>query len=328
MKPKGITTLCISFIMFFSVFFINIDNSKAMGTPDGKGYAECWYNWSLNTATTVSKTKHFLMAISVFRDTNGNYNGYAVTGCTETNLVANNIDNYKCNLTNYDSVFNEITSNTLGQKFRGDLTNNGTGKWSCPTIYVKSSINSDDVQLSLTQKNGYTAVPTSSGTGVEDYCENEGQPTLKNDTTNNINPYSKYTEEGYKKNNEDPNNYTNILNWGEKAKEGEYSSEDAGTTCNSINEIGKLLNTILWVVDIIAIIILIIMTMADFIKAIVGSKPDDTLKASFKHLITRAIVVVILLLLPVILGSVISLANQETGIVQIGENGEPFCNVE
>ena len=71
------------------------------------------------------------------------------------------------------------------------------------------------------------------------------------------------------------------------------------------------------------------MTSISFIKAITGSD-EEKFRDAIKHLYTRIIVVIILLLLPMVLTFIIDLINNTVGEgeVSIGSNGEIFCDID
>jgi len=314
MHKNILKTICISFIVLFSALFTNIDGVKAdipyCSTNDKYVQAASCDYPNKGLFTTQLDLQVFFA-----KTESGNY-------CAE-------ISNIKLeSWADFNNSDQETNKGKIAFDLSDDTMNSILTERYCPELKFVNDYNALDSiteKFTVSDKDlNYPACVVSQIASFGSECwvlPGEKFKTISSEEMENA------VQEGSGARNHNENNIEIIKQWGEKAKEGEYSSEDAGTTCNSINEIGKLLNTILWVVDIIAIIILIIMTMADFIKAIVGSNPDDTLKASFKHLITRAIIVVILLLLPVILGSIISMVNQETGKVEIGENGEPFCNI-
>lgn len=316
-------------IMFLGVFFINVDSAKAMGKPDNKGYAECWYDWSVTTTTGVmSKSRHFLMAITVFRNTDGNYDGYAVTGCGENDITSNNINSNKCTLKNYNAVFNTVSSSALKKKFKNDLTK----KWQCPTIYVKSQANSNDVELSWKEKSGFKKIPDRGAT-VSDKSKQSGAPTLNNETINNINPYTKDKEGNYDKNSSsEKSQIDEITNWGKKGKDNESYDTNEGNCAIIPSDLQEKLSQLFWVITIVGILLLIIMTSIEFIKVITASE-EDGLKGAFKHTVIRAICVIILLLLPTLINAIIVIINDSNiqkdsdGQIVIGEEGDPLCKV-
>ncbi len=121
-----------------------------------------------------------------------------------------------------------------------------------------------------------------------------------------------------------------IVNWGNLISgTGYYNIDDVGKGCSTVTPIATYLSQIFWLICVVSIIFLVVMTAIDFIKAIVGSEEDKLLKA-FKNFKTRIIVVIILILLPAIVSFAINIYNQNAdnsnGVVEIGEDGKPFCN--
>lgn len=119
-----------------------------------------------------------------------------------------------------------------------------------------------------------------------------------------------------------------IVDW---ANENGYANGDItsiGDPCYAISgTLQDMLITGFWIICVVGIILLVVMTAIGFIKAIVGSD-EEKLKDAFKHLVTRIIVVIILLLLPTILTFVIRLVNENSsGEVSIGADGEIFCDL-
>ena len=106
-----------------------------------------------------------------------------------------------------------------------------------------------------------------------------------------------------------------------------YDVDSLGDDCNIINpKLKDILNTVFWIISIAGIVLVVVMTALSFIKAIVGSD-DEKFRDAFKHLLTRIIVMVILLLLPTILSFIITIINDNiTGTVSIGEDGNVFCD--
>ena len=328
MNKNIIKIALITAIMFFGVFFTNIDSAKAIGKPDDKGYAECWYDWSVTTTTGVmSKSRNFLMAITVFRNTDGNYDGYAVTGCGENDITSNNINANKCTLKNYNSVFNVVSSSVLKEKFKNQLT----GEWQCPAIYIKSQANSNDVELSWNEKGGFKKIPDR-GSSVSDKSRQSGKPTLNNDTINDINPYTKDENGDYDKNQKTAD-IQDIIDWGnpEKNPDNEYKPESADcealqATYDEGKSIRDFLNNLLWIISIIGVVLLIVMTAIEFIKVVTGQDDSGLIKA-FKHTIIRIVCVIILLLLPVIIMSIVKIVNENSLGAKIGADGQVLCGV-
>ena len=121
-----------------------------------------------------------------------------------------------------------------------------------------------------------------------------------------------------------------ITAWG---NQNSYDSSSApGDPCRTITSnpwLVELLNMLFWFIAIAGLVIFLIMSIMDFIKAITGSE-DANLKKAFKNLLIRAIVVVILFLLPALLSMIINFLNNnlgEEGTYQIGEDGNLYCDV-
>ena len=98
-------------------------------------------------------------------------------------------------------------------------------------------------------------------------------------------------------------------------------------------DVKKLINEVLTIISVASIILLIIMSMIEFVKAITGAN-DDLIKTAFKHTIIRIVCVVILFLLPILVSSIIDLVNKinepqtdENGNYKIGDDGNPLCGI-
>ena len=109
----------------------------------------------------------------------------------------------------------------------------------------------------------------------------------------------------------------------------DWTIDDLGDPCNIIKgELVDFLKTAFWIISIAGIILVVVMTAISFIKAIVGSD-DEKFRDAIKHLYTRIIVIIILLLLPVLLSFIIDLINNMAGegVVKIGADENIFCDV-
>ena len=117
-----------------------------------------------------------------------------------------------------------------------------------------------------------------------------------------------------------------IVDW---ANLSDWTIDDLGDPCNIIKgELVDFLKTAFWIISIAGIILVVVMTAISFIKAIVGSD-DEKFRDAIKHLYTRIIVIIILLLLPVLLSFIIDLINNMAGegVVKIGADENIFCDV-
>ncbi len=108
-----------------------------------------------------------------------------------------------------------------------------------------------------------------------------------------------------------------------------YEVDSLEDPCSIISPtLQEMLQTAFWIISVGGIILLVVMTAISFIKAITGSD-DEKFRDAIKHLFTRIIVVIILLLLPVLLDFIITLINNSIGEgeVSVGADGEIFCDV-
>ena len=117
-----------------------------------------------------------------------------------------------------------------------------------------------------------------------------------------------------------------IIDW---ANAEGYEVDSLEDPCSIISPtLQEMLQTAFWIISVGGIILLVVMTAISFIKAITGSD-DEKFRDAIKHLFTRIIVVIILLLLPVLLDFIITLINNSIGEgeVSVGADGEIFCDV-
>lgn len=125
-----------------------------------------------------------------------------------------------------------------------------------------------------------------------------------------------------------PNNedIQGVINWGNYQPDNEVKYEE--DACLLIGEtVQQFLNTLFIIISVIGIILLIVMSAAEFIKVITGSD-EDGIKTAFKHTLIRAICIVVLLILPMLIGWVLDIVNDNfSGKYEIGSNGEPLCEI-
>lgn len=290
MNKNIFKTLLVSFIVLFSAIFINIDGVKADCT--------CYYSGGVNGSTNSSGINISEMSFAKISYTN---NGYSVT----KSCNASDISDYSTGSIDITTAIEKCS----GVKIKPDYSS-----------FSKVDYKSISQNCSIESCNSVNVYKDHSQLKI-----GGGEYRLNAISEKNFNQAIE-SRENLEERQSNENDISKIINWGKIAQEGEYTSSDVGSDCNSISEVAELLNTILWIVDIIAIVILIIMTAVDLVRAVIGSE-EDTLRSAFKHLIVRIIVVFILLLLPILLGTIISIVNKETGTVQIGDDGKPFCDV-
>lgn len=91
------------------------------------------------------------------------------------------------------------------------------------------------------------------------------------------------------------------------------------------DELIDFLKKLFWIISIAGIILLVVMTMVEFVKALTGSDDSGLIKG-FKHTFVRIVAVIILLLLPTIITFILTLVNRYSDY-KIGEDGNVICGV-
>lgn len=91
------------------------------------------------------------------------------------------------------------------------------------------------------------------------------------------------------------------------------------------DELIDFLKKLFWIISIAGIILLVVMTMVEFVKALTGSDDSGLIKG-FKHTFVRIVAVIILLLLPTIITFILTLVNRYSDY-KIGGNGNVICGV-
>lgn len=327
-KCKLISVLLLSFCIGF---FINISDVRAIGTPDGNGYADCEYKVAHQVGS--NQGREYVIRINVFRNTEGNYDGYAITACGNTTIGSSTWSEKNCSIANYDEMFSR---SDLESWFRPD------GKWICPPIWLKNPLVAggndilDDITLSYTDKSGIgsrynkidniTNYSSESGAPSDHTGEYEGQQTGDyHDTQSDEQAAGK--NKGATR--EEIERWGGLASYNTLGELGDVNSSCSVVRNNSL--LTSILRFVFWAISIGGILVLIIMTVLDFVKAVTASD-DAGLKKAFQHLVKRAIAAVVLLLLPMIVSFIINIINgnaPETlnGTVQIGEDGELYCDV-
>ena len=330
---KIVTIVC---LFVFSFLFFNVDNAKAVTTCDygieckysldglresvgggylmGGGYLYVAFQCS-DISKKFSECSKFTvypvaskqdMSPSKFFETGGNP-GEDLSISDESDILPSKINDFK-------------------SYFSSDK------KFACPTLYYLSK---DGLKVKFkkfgegTTRISWTTDPLSTpgcvpqntvidiGKMQDQATEDAGHAYADSETGKNDD-----------KDNDDKNitvDINTITAWA--ASQG-YDVNSLGDPCSVISpKLQSLLNTIFWAISIIGIILVVVMTALSFIKAIVGSD-DEKFRDAFRHLLTRIIVVIVLLLLPAILSFIITLINDSsTGEVTVGKEGNVFCDI-
>ena len=226
---------------------------------------------------------------------------------------------------NYNNIFHQTDS------FKNQFENNGQFK--CPRLYYRGD-KIRGVELFYS-----TNLPALGSHSLNDASLKENECINKNQTVD-WNKIQDDAEDGALGAEEDRYNdelgedirddasvdIAKIQDW---AKDAGYDIDSLGDPCSVISpSLKSLLSTAFWIISVVGIVLLVVMTALGFIKAIVGSD-DEKFRDAIKHLYTRIIVVIILLLLPMILNFVIDLVNRTAGDgkVAIGGDGNVFCDI-
>ena len=305
-KAVKLLTMVFVFLCGFCVF--NIDNVKAV--------CYCYYetgveqNSSGTTTAVVNYSKYMLkMAYDKNKADVVEYCRYFSTN-SFTWPVPTDWDGQKeCSGLNRGDPFNVDSAHIASQK---------CSKKACA-----------DANLYLL-KQGY---------GWKDY---KAITEFRQDKTIRFNSMSKKDYEAKAQNNDlakddvkQAEDLTDILDWGKTDSNSLYKHGKVDDPCTIIDtDLKDLLQKVLLWISIAGIVILLLMSIFDFIKAVVSSDSDNTLKNAFKRTVIRAACTVILLLLPMIIGAIIDIVNnnnvyrEEDGSYKIGANGEPLCKID
>ncbi len=312
MDSKLIKSLCISFIVFFSVFFVNVDNAKAE-VANNTGKAKCTYSFTINSNNLKAK-------ITVAKSGSSPL-------ATDCEIEGNGSEGYKCSVNNTTKL-----ADALHQR--------STNVYQCPTLYIEqlSTSHPPTIPGATTTVTQYTySLTPNSSEATQDAKANSGGPLSLddadvengNDISNSDDQFSDY------------GNSKNVLNSGEADLEGirkwarVAKPEGPGYqygNCNLIpTSIIDFLSTLFTVLSIVGVVLLVIMSAIEFIKAVTGSE-EDGVKSALKHTLIRIICVVVLLLLPQIITFILNVVNNNNYVIEdnkvvIGDNGDPLCKV-
>ena len=122
-----------------------------------------------------------------------------------------------------------------------------------------------------------------------------------------------------------------IMEWAETVENTDPNSNLETTTCSALlstddEELVGFIKTVVYGIAIVGIVILILSTAGDFLKAITSGEADK-MSDTFKRFKNRIIAVIILLLLPLLVNWIITFLNNyviqdEDGTVRIGDVSE------
>lgn len=317
-------------VMFFGVFFINVDSAQA------EGYAKCTYEGKKLTKTVGGNNlrsyyRFYRVDLAINRGDNDKFSGDVTVGCTDEILENERKDSaFKTDGTCYIHNVNIALKNN-SKVLKKSFSN--SGKMSCPdSIYIEYGDGFKSLGLNFSsgdkfEKFSITGTPKISETGSTSSSKEDAGGTIRADHANSANPENQ--ADAYKPECGDEC-IANIMKWGEES-DSEFGAEDADCTAlqatyDEGKSIRNFLNNLLWIISIIGVILLIIMTAVEFIKVVTGQDDSGIIKA-FKHTIIRIVCVIILLLLPVIIMAIVKIVNENSIGAKIGADGQVLCGV-
>lgn len=336
MNKNIIKITLITTIMFFGVFFTNIDSAKAdipfcKVTDEYKTAASCEYTGSgFSDDGNVMKTK------IIFAQTKDDSYCAEVESSNVATGWANIVDAHQRGKVAFDLADSTIKN----------------GLKSCPKLKL---VNDYEILNKKTTKFTVSDKDMDSPCAITELVSFGSECWVSNGEN-----FTKITPEELKKiiadsdsarqNVEGKADIDKIIEWGKTAdKEYVLNAEDSKTCAELLGnyKLKQFLNNLFWIISIIGIILLIIMTAIEFIKVITG-QDDNNLKDAFKHTVIRGICVIVLLLLPVIISAIITVVNNNNEYyltdkngniindnkgkpiklsLKIGDNNQPLCGI-
>ena len=345
-------------LLIVCFLFINIDSAGAASCSSGIvcSYEFCGLRGSASDPGYLSldcpQNTGFVHMDIVFRCSDTSKNAGNCNSFESWAYAYKNTDGTSCysidSWGNYNDVFHHTDS-----LFKNYFKDNGN--FTCPSIYVSltNGTSNDTYTIGYVKPIGMD-FSQSTQEGVENYINWMNIPatgrqfsassTCINSSTNldEIKNSTKAAcdstvqdkvEEDIQHNKENLGlngetvNIQNIKDWAANAG---YDIDSLGDPCTIISpSFKKMLTSFFLFIGVAGIILVVIMTSISFIKAITGSDEEKFWDA-IKHLYTRIIVVIILLLLPMVLTFIIDLINNTVGEgeVSIGSNDEIFCDID
>lgn len=339
MKMKKIKFLSAFLILFIGTLFFNIEDVKAIG--DGSGYAECHYEWGEQKSQDTASQQNYWyrkyeIAITFYKE-NNTYYSWAKIACTKDgDKQGTTVQENVCSIDNYNDIFHNA------DKYKKYFITESN--WKCPNeLYInkdnmnpKMSVYYD--KSTCDEKNGgivfwkkcSRTVPINYSDGY--IIKPSGNPdpeSVKLDATQEHSgtSYSNGNGSDNSSNSTDPSemNPDELNQWAEDMKnkkdETEYENPCDVISKETKTEIQK------WIVVIAVagVIILIVITLLDFAKALVSSD-ENRMGKILKNFRIRIICVALLMLLPVIVTGIINLVNSASGNGVIGTN-DPLCDI-
>lgn len=293
-------------VLFFGVFF-NVDIVKA---EDESGSCSCYYIWFSEANNADIKTENNYYAEIKFE----NSDEHTVKSCG-FGYVANQDGSRDIALTGTKTCDGhiEIDKPNFKADNKGILKNNCSVD-ACNTakIYITEesggyagSLTTEKNKKLLFNKAGQAQAGDIFEKAIED---NIDRTESADNTTDDISPDEVVANE-----------------------EGINEASVGTNNCDIIpDSIIDFLNTLFLIIQVIGIILLVFMSMIEFIKALTAAD-DDGLRGAIKNTFRRIIIAILLLILPMFIIWILNIANanayetNEFGKRVIGEDGNPLC---
>lgn len=317
MNNKLVKTLMISFVLVFSMFFINVNDAEAADscTCYFKGLsAERTEMQGGNNTRNVVKRDVYLLEMKVYKGKHTyNHSDIKYFGeATVENYVDNNYNStteLKKRLTNKTTDANFLKGHNEANYVRVVEGNCSVSRCKGVTVTFHSWGNSKDIAIGVkaSQLDGVNV-------NLNAISSDEAKTTKTAEHGNEI--LDTVKDKGKTDNSSSNSSNGNELGSGVEKEELGCQLLDRGVDGKTIIDD---LKTIFTIMQIAGILILLLLSIWDFAKAITSSD-DDRLKKVSKRFIFRLVAAAILLLLPVIIKLVLDIM-KVAGATQIGD----FC---
>ena len=301
-----LTVLGLCFVFSSSVFAADIKTKN--------GFAICTYN-QFQTAVTENPSTYRLET-KVYMNENGKFVSNFLIYSDTSNVFANGAAPTNMRL---------LGANKIKNKFYKDK------QWKCPNyLYLAGSTGFNMDSVYLTQKAAEDAGAkniTTMSLSEKNESNDEGAIiTIDDDkifqegTTNTTTPGDTSADETPENNLTDVGSIKDYWN----NKSGANYGNEQGDCSLIDSSMQSLLNTIFTWVSIIGIILVVLLSVLDGVKAIVGT--EEGFRNFLKGLKTRIICLIVLLLAPVIVTFAIQTMNGVANIAGVNKD-DPLCGV-
>lgn len=337
MNKNIIKTLFISFVLVFSMAFTNMIDVRAGYEDDiDSEYAICTYEWkdliSAATETTYSEVNVvYKFGYKIYQNDKHNYVVETKLGCSESGTT----NEKNCSIHNRSNLDEWIIEYYEKEKIPSE------NEWKClPKIFIDydgAGPFEDHFKVNIGTKSGQCwmclaskpltkeAFKDDSSHGVLDVNDKSGGSNMFIDTTTGkiISSEGIDTDD-----NNDDIDAGWILNWANNDKPEDSTLET--TNCDLIpDSITNFLKNLFFIIQIIGIILLVVLSMVEFVKALTGEN-EDGIKQALKNTFKRIILVVILLILPSLIIWILNIVNDNSYVTKngkhvIGADGNPIC---